>query len=222
MRRARAALATFLPIYWLICSGDSLASDASEPTPAELAALMELFAGSGGVRAQFRESRHLAILTDPIETAGTLYFAPPDRLARHVTRPGRSSVVVEAGRVSIGDETGQRVFDFDTSEVARALVGNLMVVFRGDLESLKAQYLISFDSVGQSWTLDLEPRSRALRGIIERIQFTGRGRKLAAMETRESNGDRTIMRFSEIEIGLSWELGDLDRIFSLDPPDATP
>jgi hypothetical protein len=30
------------------------------------------------------------------------------------------------------------------------------------------------------------------------------------------------MRFSEIEIGLSWELGDLDRIFSLDPPDATP
>jgi hypothetical protein len=42
------------------------------------------------------------------------------------------------------------------------------------------------------------------------------------METREPNGDRTIMKFSEIEIGLSWEQGDLDRVFSVDPPDTTP
>jgi outer membrane lipoprotein-sorting protein len=219
MRRARAALATLLPIGWLICSGGSLASDATDPAPTELVALMERFAGSGGVRTRFRESRHLAILTDPIETAGVLYFAPPDRLARHTTWPGRSSVVVEAGRVSLGDETGQRVFDFNTSEVARALVGNLMIVFRGDLESLKARYSISFDSDGENWTLDLEPRSRALRGIIDRIRFSGRNRELSAMETRESNGDRTVMRFSELEIGLSWARGDLERIFSLDPPD---
>jgi hypothetical protein len=59
-----------------------------------------------------------------------------------------------------------------------------------------------------------------LRGIIDRIRFTGRSRDLSAMETRESNGDRTIMRFSEIEIGRSWEQEDLDGIFSLDPPDA--
>ncbi len=222
MRRVRSVMATLLPICWVICSGDSLALAANDPAPTELEALMEFFAGSGDVRAHFQESRHLSILTDPIETTGTLYFSPPDRLARHVTRPGRSSVVVEAGRVLFGDETGQRVFDFDTSEVARALVGNLMVVFRGDLESLRARYSISFDSDGENWTLDLEPRSRALRGIIERIRFTGQGRKLTAMETRESNGDRTIMRFSEVEIGFSWEQGDLDRIFSLDPPDATP
>ena len=68
----------------------------------------------------------------------------------------------------------------------------------------------------------MEPRSRALRGIIRRIRFTGRGRELAAMETRESNRDRTITTFSEIETGLAWETSELERIFSLDPPDATP
>ncbi len=222
MRRARSALVTLLPIAWVIFGANSLASDANDPAPTELEALMEHFAASGGVRARFRESRHLSILTDPIETAGMLYFAPPDRLARHVTWPGRSSVVIEAGRVSLRDETGQRVFEFDKSEVARALVGNLMVVFRGDLESLRERYSIAFDSNAESWTLDLEPRSRALRSVIERIQFSGQGRNLTAMETRESNGDRTIMRFSEIEIGLSWEQRDLDRIFSVNPPDSTP
>jgi outer membrane lipoprotein-sorting protein len=222
MRRACAALATLLSIGWAIYSGDSLAADAADPAPTELEALMAVFARSGGVRAHFQESRHLSILTDPIETTGTLYFAPPDRLARHVTRPGRSSVVIEAGRVSLGDETGQRVFNFNTSEVARTLISHLMVVFRGDLETLRARYSISFDSDGESWTLDLEPRSRALHGIIEGIRFSGQNRELSAMETRETNGDRTIMRFSEIEIGLSWEQEDLDRIFSLDPPDAAP
>lgn len=222
MRRACAALATLLSIGWAIFSGDSLAADASDPAPTELEALMAIFAGSGGVRAHFEESRHLSILTDPIETTGTLYFAPPDRLARHATWPGRSSVVIEAGRVSLGDETGQRVFEFNTSEVAQALIGNLMVVFRGDLKTLRARYSISFDSDGESWTLDLEPRSRALRGVIEGIRFSGQNRELSAMETRESNGDRTITRFSEIEIGLSWEQADLDRIFSLDPPDTAP
>jgi hypothetical protein len=222
MRRARAALATLFPIGWVICSAGSLASDAADAAPTELVALMERFAGSGGVRTRFRELRHLSILTDPIETTGMLYFAPPDRLARHATWPGRSSVVVEAGRVLLGDETGQREFDFNKSEVARSLVGNLMIVLRGDLETLKSQYSISFDSDAKNWTLDLEPRSRALRGIIDRIRFAGRGRELSAMETHESNGDWTIVSFSEIEIGLSWEPRDLERIFSLDPPDTAP
>ena len=222
MRRARSVLAILLPIVWVLSGGDSLASDASGSAPIELEALMQRFAESGGVRARFRESRHLSILTDPIETTGTLYFAPPDRLARHTTSPGRSIIVIEAGRVSLGDETGQRVFDFSTNEVAQALVGNLMVVFRGDLKLLRERYLISFDSAAERWTLDLEPRARALRSIIERVQFVGKGRDLAAMETREPNGDRTIMKFSEIEIGLSWEPRDLDRIFSVDPPDTTP
>jgi outer membrane lipoprotein-sorting protein len=222
MRRARSVLVALLPIVWVICGGDSLAADAVGSAPARLEALMQRFAASGGVRARFRESRHLSILADPIETTGTLYFAPPDRLARHTTWPGRSSVVIEAERVLLADETGQRVFDLNTSEVARALVGNLMIVFRGDLEALRERYSVSFDSNAERWTLDLEPRSRALRSVIERIQFVGRGWDLTAMETRESNGDRTIMELSEVEVGLSWEQRDLDRIFSVDPPDDTP
>ncbi|MBW2493314.1 MAG: outer membrane lipoprotein carrier protein LolA [Deltaproteobacteria bacterium] len=222
MRRARSGLAILLPIVWLICNVDALAAGASEPAPGDLEALMRRFAESGGVRARFRESRQLSILTDPIETQGMLYFAPPDRLARHTSWPGRSSIVIEADRVSISDETGQRVFDLDTSEVARALVGNLMVVFRGDLEALRERYSISFESAAESWTLDLEPRSRALRSVIERVHFAGEGQNLLAMETREPNGDRTVVKFSEIEVGVSWQQRDLDEIFSIDPPDTAP
>ena len=205
----------------MLWSTDSFASNAN-PTPANLEALMELLAGSGGVRARFQEARHLSILIDPIETTGVLYFAPPDRLARHTTQPGRSSIVVDAGRVSLGDETGQRVFDVSTSAVARTLVSNLMVILRGDLDSLRARYSVGFEAGDGNWILDLEPRSRAVRGVIQRVRVTGRGRELDAIETRESNRDRTIMTFSDIETGLAWEASELGRIFSLNPPDAMP
>ncbi len=231
MRRARTGLALLLPIFgvmssaWIPSGEAANGSNGEARAPTDLDSLMELLATSGDVRARFQESRHLSILTDPIETDGMLYFAPPDRLARHANRPGRSSVVVEADRVTFGDETGQRTFDLSTSVVARTLVSNLMVVFRGDLESLRAQHSISFHRNGGNgggWTLELEPRSRIVRGIIERVRFTGTGRQLSAMETHESNGDRTILRFSDIETGLAWDTPDLERIFSLDPPDATP
>ena len=231
MRRARTGLALLLPFLWVMWSAwipsGKAANGSNEDTraPTDLDSLMELFAASGGVRARFKESRHLSILTDPIDTDGFLYFAPPDRLARHVNRPGRSRVVVEAGRVSFGDETGQGTFDVSNSVVAQTLVGNLMVVFRGDLELLRVRHSISFHRIGRNgggWTLELEPRSPIVRGIIERVRFTGAGRELTAMETFESNGDRTIMRFSDIETGLVWDTPELERIFSLDLPDTTP
>ena len=127
MRRVRNGLASLLPIFWVLSSGAANPSDEETRAPTDLESLMEIFAASGGVRARFQESRHISILTDPIETGGMLYFAPPDRLARHATRPGRSSVVVEAGRVSFADETGTRSFDLSTSEVAQTLVGNLII-----------------------------------------------------------------------------------------------
>ena len=176
MRRARAAPATLLSLcvaLWSVCwvswSTDAIAGD---PDPAELEGLMELLAGAGGVRARFHESRHISILNDPIQSGGVLYFAPPDRLARHTTQPGRASVIVDADRVSIRDETGHRTFDLDASVVVRSLVSNLVVLLRGDLKALNAEYTVEFEAADGSWTLDLEPRSRALRSIVERVRFS--------------------------------------------------
>ncbi|MBW2419926.1 MAG: outer membrane lipoprotein carrier protein LolA [Deltaproteobacteria bacterium] len=221
----RAGLATLLPLLWVLSSGAENTTEGEARAPTDVESLMEFFAASGNVRARFWESRHISILTDPVETSGMLYFAPPDRLARHSTRPGRSSVVVNGDRVSFADETGQSSFDMNTSAVARTLVSNLIVVFRGDLESLRARYVISFhreEGKKGSWTLELEPRSRAVRGIIEQVRFTGKGRELATMETLESNGDRTVMTLSNIETDLAWETPELERIFFIGPPNTTP
>jgi len=215
----------FLALTVLFCAlggGTSLAnSGKGVVAPASIEALMSRFAASGNVRARFRETLHLSLLTAPIETEGMLYFAPPDRLARYTTRPGSSSVVINADRVAFSDETGYQMIDLGSSEVARHLVGNLVILLRGDLATLRARYSVSFGSDGQDWVLDLEPRSRIVRGIVEWVRVKGRI-GLTEMETRQAGGDTTVTVFSDVETGLDFTPTELERIFSLEDPDDAP
>lgn len=184
-----------------------------EPT---LQSVMERLAASGGVAARFSESRALAILDAPIESSGWLYFAPPDWLARHVESPGKSRVIVRDDRVSFRDETGTQTLELAGSEVARAMVGNVMLLMRGDLESLEKKYVVGFRAERDAWTLELEPRGKLLRGIIERLRVDGRGNQLVRMETLETSGDETTTRFSEVRVGVDFSREERERIFSVD------
>jgi len=177
---------------------------------------MARFAGSGGVRARFRETKQLALLTAPLETQGVVVFEPPDRLARHTMRPGRSSVVVHGSRVAIRDETGHQILELDEEDPARHFIDSLAVLLRGDAEALRERYTVSFQSDETGWKLELEPRSKPLRRMIASISAGGRGAQLLRMEVRETNGDSAVTDFFEVETGLEFDPVEAQRIFSVE------
>lgn len=188
----------------------------------DLESLMALLGSNDGVRARFQETRTLSILSEPIVTEGLLFFAPPDRLARHSTRPTRSSVLVSGGRIYLRDDTGLQVLDLATSEVARALVGNLIVVLRGDLAAIREVHEVEFRTSEAGWEIDLVPRSRSVRSIVERIRLRGRGGMLETMETRERNGDVALIELFGVATGEDLDRVELEAMLSVealrDPP----
>ena len=177
---------------------------------------MHALSQSGGVKARFRESRQLTILSEPIESSGMLYFAPPDWLARHVTKPGVARVIVAENRVSFQDESGTQILDLGSSEVARAMVGNVMVLMRGDIVALRSQYDVGFAVDDGLWTLELEPRNRIVRQLIERLLVRGQGNRLIRMESIETNGDVTVTEFFDVKVGVEFSPEDIDSIFEVD------
>ena len=184
--------------------------------------LMALFERSGGVRAEFSESRHISILEDPIETRGVLYFSPPAYLARYTSQPDDSSLVTDGSQVTLSDRTGTKTISLGSSELARELVNSFLVLLRGDLEALHAGYEVklysrsSHDSPHESpWTLDLKPRSPQIRELIARVRIEGSANKLDSMETLEKNGDKTLMVFSAVETGLQFSDEQFELLFSL-------
>ena len=198
------------------------------PTPAgseeerdpTLESVMEALARSGGVEARFRESRQLTILSKPIESSGMLYFSPPDWLARHVTEPSVAKVIVRDDRVFFQDETGSQTLELGSSELARAMVGNVIFLMRGDLGALRSQYEVDFSTSRGLWTLDLEPRDRVMRQLVERLEVIGKNDQLVRMQSIETSGDVTLTEFEEVKVGVEFSSEELEAIFSTRPAGA--
>jgi len=188
---------------------------AEEERGPTLESVMQALARSGGVEARFRESRQLTILSEPIKSSGMLYFSPPDWLARHVMQPGTARVIVRDDRVSFQDETGIQTLELGSSEVARAMVGNVIVLMRGDLEALRSQYDVGFSTSGGLWTLDLEPRDRVVRQLIERLEVIGRDDQLVRMQSTETSGDITLTEFEDVKVGVQFSPETRESIFSI-------
>ena len=218
-----------LLLCWVLSDAAALGALESKPdapptqaSPVGLDELMDRFAASRGVRARFRETKHLALLVKPLETEGLLFFAPPNWLARYTTRPGVSSVVVRGDWVAFHDETGHQQLTLGSNNVARHFIDHLVTLLRGDLPGLRSRYIVAFRSEDTGWELTLEPRSEAVRGGVEWIRFDGRGDHLPRLETLETSGDRTVTIFGEVEPNRVFPPAELDRIFSLEEPASAP
>jgi len=215
-RRVGVATAAALACV-LAWAGGARAQQAGEPVTLE--ALMEGMASAAGVKADFHEVKTLGLLAAPLESRGTLYFVPPDRLLRHTTHPGESRLVIDGDRLRFQDEAGDEDVDLGADPVARAFVDNLVVLFRGDLAELERRYQVSFTAEDDRWELSLAPRHVPVKDLIEAIVLRGEGRVLSEMEVRERDGDRTLTQLSAVETDRRFTPEELARLFG---PDAAP
>jgi outer membrane lipoprotein-sorting protein len=198
------------------CLFTALALAAGATHAAEAPTLESLMAGmakTSGVEARFVERKEVTLLSEPIETRGTLVFVPPDRLARVTHAPSASRLVIDGERLSFRDAAGAEALDLSVNPIAREIVDNFIVLFSGDLARLRARYEPALESAGEGWRLELRPRHRPLSDLIERITLEGTGRALARIEMLERDGDRTTTRFEDVTVDRRFTPAELERWF---------
>lgn len=201
---------------------EPVADAVGSPAAMELASLMSQFAAGRGMRVPFRESRQLAILRDPIESEGVFFFAPPGELARYTYGPGRSRILVQGDRVVFDDATGRQSFDLSSNEIARGFIDIFGVVLRGDLKELQRLFTLAFHVDGGTWKLEMRPRSRHLRHLVDRIEVEGRGPALKRMTMLDTHGDRTNIVFGKAVPLTELDPAERQKAFSLDSAGTLP
>jgi outer membrane lipoprotein-sorting protein len=189
---------------------------AAEPAAPTLETLMEGMARTTGVEAHFLERKEIALLSEPLETRGTLVFLPPDRLARVTTSPSRSRLVIDGERFSFRDSAGGEALDLSANPLAREFVDSFMVLFNGDLAKLRERYEPELGGNAERWSLVLRPRRRPMSDLIERITLDGAGRALRGMEMLERDGDRTTTTFGDVAVDRRFTPEELERWFGAD------
>lgn len=202
-----------------LAAGPALA--AAEPAVPDLEALMRGMASAPGVVAEFRESRQVGLLREPIESRGVLHFVPPDRLVRRVTEPAPSSLVIDGRRMWLLDGAGPAPADLSADPAARQFVENFVVLFGGDLEALRARYETRFEADADGWELRLRPRDAMVRRFVEGITMRGRGRAMREMVVEESDGDRTTTTFPTVDTDHRHSEAELRELFG-EPTAAAP
>jgi outer membrane lipoprotein-sorting protein len=213
MKRVRFLLAAFA-----VALGSTTAAEGPGAAPAvgrlTLEQLMRGMAGTKGVVAHFRERKDLALLEVPLETRGTIYFIPPDRLARHTTSPSVTDLVIDGDHFRFRDRAGGDDVDLSQSPVARQLVENFIVLFNGDLEALRERYEVDFHADGDRWELGLTPRHAPLKNLIRSFTLRGSGRALREMVMVETDGDRTTTTFDRVETDHAFGPDEIRRLFA--------
>lgn len=177
-----------------------------------LEALLAQRAASPGIVAQFHERRFLAVLGGaPLESEGTLYFQPPDRLAKLTTAPAKSSLVFDLGQMRFHDEAGSTALALADHPDARAYVETLIEVLHGDKAQLEARYRLEFHADGERWQLTLSPKEAPRERGVASIRLVGAGRALRELDVVEIDGDSTQLVFDQT---------DPDHLFGADESNA--
>jgi len=214
----------------LVLGGPSPGASASEPPPrptwtgSGLEALLEDFSTMTGLSARFREERRLALLEEPLVSQGVVYFAPPDRLVRHVGEPLASTFLVQGSEISFGSTDEVRNLDLAASPVLRSLVDGIRLVLAGDVGALRESFRIDFESGAAAagagerrWRILLEPLQASARDAIASISFSGRGRTPTELRVVERGGDETVTTFSEVRADLRFSEEELATLFRVPP-----
>jgi len=180
-----------------------------------LEGLMEGFATSQGVRAEFVEEKNLSLLVEPLRSEGSIYFMPPDRLARRIVRPVPSALIVNGDTLAMRTPGETNHIDLAGSDVARHFVESFIILFSGNLGELKQRYEVAFEGTEERWQLELIPRQRVVRLLIAQIKLVGEGVSLREMEIIETQGDRTTTRFAAIDSDHRFDAAEVTRLFGL-------
>ena len=74
----------------------------------------------------------------PLVSEGKIHFAPPNKLARHQSSPGKASVVVDGKRLRFGDDVGKDDIDLASNPVVAVFVDSFLQVLAGDADALQS------------------------------------------------------------------------------------
>lgn len=156
--------------------------------------LPELMAQLAQVRSgesHFVERKYLQVMTEPLQSSGTLSYTAPGRLEKRTLLPQPGGLLISGDEVRISrGSTSRRISLRDTPEIS-ALVSGLRATMAGDGVTLARFYTTSLQGNATDWRLDLVPLDPRMRTLVARIRITGRWSALSGVVTEEPNGDRT-------------------------------
>ncbi|WJF91337.1 outer membrane lipoprotein carrier protein LolA [Paraburkholderia bonniea] len=179
-------------------SANANVTDAAAAAAARLTEITRHLAARGNVRAQFRQTRTLAALKQPLVSTGSILFVREHGMVWQLATPYRATYVITDAGVSEISPQGQPLVSqggqgmrgaAQVSRMLRAMLG-------GDLSALYAQFDVTVQGTASRWHIVLTPNQPQLAQSLKRLDLSG-GNDLHSVRISLANGDLTQMDFTD-------------------------
>lgn len=160
--------------------------------------LMRDLAQTRSGRASFIEKKSIAVLDQPVESSGELFYRAPDHLERRTLKPKAESMTVDAGTLVI--ERGRQKHQLqlqDYPELA-AFIDSIRGTLAGDRAALERNYRLSLDGTAERWTLQLLPVNEKMQAVVSRIRIAGVRDAVRSIEITQADGDSSLMLIEKL------------------------
>jgi outer membrane lipoprotein-sorting protein len=177
-----------------ILLGLALLLGAASPAWAfDLSELMSQLARQKSGEAGFVEQRFVRGVDGPLNSAGTLSFTAPDKLARRTVTPRPESMVVEGNTLTLSRAGRTRTLTLDSMPELQGMVDALRGTLMGDSKLLQQHFRTELTGNQAGWTLDLKPTDERLASQVKSVRLSGRQGQVLGVEMEFIGGDRSVM-----------------------------
>ena len=164
-----------------------------------LADLAQTLQKPANVQGAFTQQRYLKSLVKPMTTSGAFTLVPKKGLLWQMQKPFDTTLRVRAD--GIMQWTGSAWTNPNANKLGQNRQIQLFLdLLGGNTQGLEKQFDLSLSGTAQQWTLQLTPKTAITRQIFTRIDIIGDS-VVRKIELNEKQGDRTVMQFSQIQMG---------------------
>ena len=158
------------------------------------------------MRTEFTQEKNLAVFKNKIVLKGRIYVQRPNRVAWHVDKPVKYSVLITDKFIRQWDEDTDKVQEISLSgnPVFRIVLKQMTAWFSGSFSSLQEEYHVRIVQQ-HPFIIEFAPKDKNFaKKVIKSVTVTFRDdeRYLSQITIRELSGDVTTILFENTQLNV--------------------
>lgn len=141
----------------------------------------------------FIESKHMALLIEPLKSVGTLEFSSPSYIEKRTLAPEPEYFAAENEQLTVQDARNPkpRILQLASYPPLQGLVTAFRGSLAGDAVALGKFFESSIQGTAAAWSLSLRPKND-LKKMLTSIEVAGSGAMVRSFTVRENGGDYSV------------------------------
>lgn len=158
--------------------------------------LADMAATTTSIKASFKQEKYLSILSNKIDSEGTILFKKPNLLKWSYSQPFEYTIVLNGKEIIIKDQGNVNSFDIGSSQAFKQINELIINSVEGNILD-EARFSIEYLEGKDLYLTKLIPKEAQLKNFIQGIDIYFDKKDFSVSQVRliESEGDYTLISF---------------------------